>query len=80
MLYRTVNQCAGSVRQSMGDDMGVDLSVVIICLCAALALAAEFRGSYVTSWIKGFRTPEEVDLTVQAAKTAGLNALVVEVR
>lgn len=80
MLYRTVNQCAGSVRQSMGDDMGVDLSVVIICLCAALALAAEFRGAYVTSWNKGFRTPEEVDLTVQAAKTAGLNALVVEVR
>lgn len=40
----------------------------------------EFRGAWVTSWSKGFYTKEEIDLTIAEAKTAGLNALVVEIR
>lgn len=40
----------------------------------------EFRGAWVTSWHRGFYTPEDVDETVELAKKAGLNALVVEVR
>jgi uncharacterized lipoprotein YddW (UPF0748 family) len=59
--------------------MGIEL-VLMMCLCAAAICAAEFRGAWVTSWHEGFRTPKEVDLTVEAAKTAGLNALIVEVR
>lgn len=41
---------------------------------------AEWRGAWVTSWSKGFYTQEEIDRTIADAKTAGLNALVVEVR
>ena len=59
--------------------MGIEVLAAMF-IFGLLGLAVEFRGAYVTSWHEGFRTAEEVDLTVHAAKTAGLNALVVEVR
>lgn len=41
---------------------------------------AEYRGAWVTTWSPGFKTKEEIDRTIEHAKKAGLNALVVEVR
>lgn len=46
----------------------------------ATRLSAEFRGAWVSSWNKGMHTPDEIDRTIDAARTAGLNALVIEVR
>lgn len=54
--------------------------LVMAGLCGLALCAAEFRGAWVTSWSKGFYTKEEIDRTIADAKTAGLNALIVEVR
>lgn len=54
--------------------------VLGVSLLATPSYAAEFRGAWVTSWSSGFYTKEEIDKTIADAKTAGLNALVVEVR
>lgn len=59
--------------------MGIEL-LVVMSLCVLLMCAAEYRGAYITTWSAGFRTPEEIDLTIEAAEAAGINSLVVEVR
>jgi len=60
------------------------LIVVALCavalFCAVGSFAAEVRGAWITSWDKGFYTPQEIDDTIAAAKKAGLNALFIEVR
>lgn len=60
----------------------IGLLVMIGLFAAALCseCGAEFRGAWVTSWTKGLYTKDEIDKTIAEAKTAGLNALVVEVR
>ncbi len=40
----------------------------------------EFRGAWVSSWHPGMFTAEQIDRTIDAAQTAGLNALIIEVR
>lgn len=54
--------------------------LVTVGLCGLALCAAEFRGAWVTAWTKGFYTKDEIDRTIAEAKTAGLNALIVEVR
>lgn len=41
---------------------------------------AEFRGAWVSSWHPGMFTADQIDRTIDAAQTAGLNALIIEVR
>ncbi len=58
-------------------------SVLIVLVVAALAgsaTAQEMRGAWVTAWVPGYFTPDQVDATVAAAKKAGLNALFIQVR
>ncbi|NLN78413.1 MAG: family 10 glycosylhydrolase [Armatimonadetes bacterium] len=52
---------------------------LLIGLCVSVG-ADELRGAWVTSWTRGFFTPQEIDATVSAAKKAGINALFIEVR
>lgn len=40
----------------------------------------EFRGAWISAWSPGYYTAEQVDKTIAAAKTAGLNALFIQVR
>lgn len=54
--------------------------VLVVATCASACHAEELRGAWVTAWTSGFFTPEEVDATVAAAKSAGLNALFIQVR
>ena len=56
--------------------------LVMLALFAAAAGCApsEFRGAWVTAWNPGFLTPAEADETIAAAKTANMNALIIQVR
>ena len=60
------------------------LFVGLLCICSLLAggtgHAQELRGFWVDTWHAALRTRAEVDVLIQAAKTAKANALFVEVR
>lgn len=62
-----------------------NLSLAVLVLAAVVGMCAptgaeEMRGAWVTAWTPGFFTAEQVDATVRAAKSAGLNALFIQVR
>jgi uncharacterized lipoprotein YddW (UPF0748 family) len=42
--------------------------------------ALQFRGVWVNAWGRGFKSPDEIDKLVETAASAGLNALLVQVR
>lgn len=59
--------------------------ILAMCLGAVAmqvvpSLGQEMRGAWVTAWTPGFFTPEQVDVTVGAAKSVNLNALFIQVR
>ncbi len=58
------------------------LGILLIALCAATSHAAEpeFRGLWVHNWIPGMLSPEQIDQTVNWAKSCNMNALVLQVR
>ncbi len=56
------------------------IALLIYVVSAPSFAAKELRGAWVTAWREGFFTPQQVDLTVAAAKKAGLNALFIQVR
>jgi hypothetical protein len=42
--------------------------------------ALQFRGVWVNAWGRGFKSPDEIDNLVETAASAGLNALLVQVK
>ena len=52
-----------------------------MAVMTALAQAqAEFRGFWVDGFNEGFHTPEQVDTLLQRARTAKMNAIIVQMR
>ena len=64
--------------------MKIKLSIVVglaCCLAASCACAdQELRGAWLSAWVQGYYTAEQVDATIASAKKAGINALFIQVR
>jgi len=54
-------------------------AALVVAICTGCA-AAELRGVWITSWNNGFFNAQQVDASIAAAKSAGMNALFIEVR
>ncbi len=66
---------------------GLFAIVMILCLCAvgfcqgqADKPKPEFRAMWVTAWESSLLTPAQIDETIEVARKANLNALIVQVR
>lgn len=53
--------------------------VVAVAACGSCR-AEEIRGAWLSAWLPGYLTAEQIDATVAAAKRAGINALFIQVR